>query len=476
MKIVLIVPNIQSYDSYPSVSVAALKGYLTEKTIHQARIVDLVFHKRNWRQYISDVIQKEKPDLVGFSVLSFNYPDALEIAGFIKKRFNLKIIFGGVHVILSPQEVIEKEVVDIICVGEGEEVLKDLLDKSLECKNVNGIWYKDNKTIIKNETRMLIQDLDTLPFPDYSDFELDKYFPMNHKHLPIMGSRGCPYDCSFCSNHALKKKLDGTYVRFRSVDNIIAEIEQRVSQYADKGMNFLYFFDDTFILHKEFVNNFCKKYQDNGLDNIFKWTANVRANLVTEDLVRTMKNAGCYEMRMGVESGNDFIRNTIYKRNMSKEQLVKAFKIIKKNGLLLRLDFILGAPYETLEMMQETFDFAQQSNGDNIFFARLYLFPETEITKVCEKEHMIKTHLSLGEKGMPPVTKTKFVTEKQINDLFRKIIRWQGKRYINKGLELKGMKFLTDILLFLIYYKHRYLLEMNQIYRWNVQKYLLKTV
>ena len=256
MKILLVVPNIESYDIYPCVSVAVLKGFITEKTVHQTRIVDWVFHKKNWRRYISEVIQKEKPDLVGFSVLSFNYPDALKIADFIKKKFDVKIIFGGIHIILSPQEVIEKNVVDIICVGEGEDVLKELLDTSLECKDVKGIWYKNNGQIIKNEQRELIQELDALPFPDFSDFELQRYFLMNHYHLPIMGSRGCPYDCTFCSNHALKKRLVGNYVRFRSVDHIIAEIEQRMHHYSETGMKFLYFFDDTFILHKQFVNDF----------------------------------------------------------------------------------------------------------------------------------------------------------------------------------------------------------------------------
>ena len=474
MKVLLIVPNIRSYDIYPCVSVAALKGFISEKTSHQARIVDLVFHKKNWRQYISNIIQEEKPDLVGFSVLSFNYPDALEIAGFVKEKFGLKIIFGGVHVILSPEEVIEKEVVDIICVGEGEEVLKDLLDNSLDCAIVKGIWFKRNKRVTKNKPRMLIQELDLLPFPDFGDFELERYFPMNHNHLPIMGSRGCPYDCTFCSNHALKKKLDGNYVRFRSVDSIIAEVEQRIHQYQNKGMKFLYFFDDTFILQKEFVDGFCKKFRDKEFDRIIKWTANVRANLVTDDVVKTIKDAGCYEMRMGVESGNDFIRNDVYGRNMSEKQLVNAFRIIKKHGVLLRLDFIIGAPYETIEMMEETFDFAQRSDGDNIFFARLYPFPGTEIKKICEKEAMIEQDDSLGEKGMPSVKNTSFVSENQINGLFRRIVRWQGRRYFDRGFRLRGLNFLLDIIIFLVYYKYRYLLEMNQIYRWNVQRYLLK--
>jgi magnesium-protoporphyrin IX monomethyl ester (oxidative) cyclase len=189
-----------------------------------------------------------------------------------------------------------------------------------------------------------------------------------------------------------------------------------------------------------------------------------------------MKNAGCYEVRMGVESGNDYIRNDIYNRNMSKQELVNAFKIIKNNGLILRLDFIIGAPYETIDMMEETFDFAKKSGGDRIFFARLYPFPGTEIKDVCEKEKMIEINTSLGDRGMPPVNYTKFVTEAQINDLFKRISDWQGKRYFDKGIEMKGFRFLFDIFLFLTFYKYKYRLEMNQIYRWNIQRYLLSNL
>ena len=217
MKIILIVPNTKSYDVMPCLSVATLKGYIKEITNHEVKIIDLVFHKNDWKKHIHGIIEYEKPDLIGLSALSFNYPEAVEIARYIKNNFDIKIIFGGIHVILSPQEVIERKEVDIICTGEGEEVLHELLDKSLNCKGIKGIWYKENGKIIKNENRSLIEDLDMLPFPDFEDFEFERYFPMNHNHLPIMGSRGCPYNCTFCSNHALKKNLKGKYVRLKKV-------------------------------------------------------------------------------------------------------------------------------------------------------------------------------------------------------------------------------------------------------------------
>ena len=144
--------------------------------------------------------------------------------------------------------------------------------------------------VVKNRPRNLIQDLDSLGFPDFSDFDLKRYFPMNHYHLPIMGSRGCPYDCTFCSNHVLKKKLKGDYVRFRSVDNIIQEIEQRIQNYRKMGMRFLYFFDDTFILHKGFVDQFCKQYRNRKFDKQISGVLGNADNSPTEMINLAEKN------------------------------------------------------------------------------------------------------------------------------------------------------------------------------------------
>ncbi|MCK5030409.1 MAG: radical SAM protein [Thermoplasmatales archaeon] len=472
MKILLIVPNIKSYDVMPCLSVATLKGYINKATKHKAKVVDLVYHRMVWKKHLSELINEENPDLIGISVLSFNYPEALQIARFIKNNFDKKIIFGGVHVILAPEEVIQNDEIDIVCLGEGEQVLKELLDNSLDCKDVKGIWYKRNGKIVKNEKLKLIEDLDSFPFPDFDDFNVERYFIVNHNHFPIMGSRGCPYSCTFCGNHALKKNLVGKYVRFRSVDNILEEVEQRIKQFYDRGFRYFYFFDDTFILYKDFVFEFCKKYKKKGFHKKVKWTANVRANLVTDDVIKAMKDAGCYEVRMGVESGNDYIRNTVYNRNMSKEQLLNSFKIIKKHGLGLRLDFILGAPFETVEMMEESLELAKQSGGDRIFFAKLYPFPGTEIKKICENEHTIDG-IDFDNIGMPPVDKTSFISSKQLKKFSKKINQWQGQRYINKGFELNGLGFIWDIFLFLFYYKRKYDLEYNQIFRWNVQRYKL---
>lgn len=473
MKVLLIEPNISSSALLPSISSTVLKGFLVTKTIHRAKVLDLAFHTNDWRKYIHEEIKKEKPDLIGFSVLSFNFREALMIAQFIKQQVPLKIIFGGVHVILSPEEVITHPEIDIICIGEGEKVLEELLDNRLECTNVKGIWYKKDGKIIKNQPRQLIENLDVYAFPDFDDFNMRKYFFINNNHLPIMASRGCPYSCSYCSNHALKKALQGTYVRFRSVENVLQEIALRITQYYGKGMKYLYFFDDTFICDEHFVREFCKQYKERGYHKLVQWNVNVRANLVTDELIKILKDAGCYQVRMGVETGSEYIRNSIYKRNMTDRQISEAFRIIQKNHLQLRLYFMVGAPYETVDMMNESLRMAQQSNADEIFFGLLYPLPGTHIGDICEREQTIKAD---HREVIGPVHHTKFVSHAQLHQFMRKVQRWQITKYLKEGIKLRGPFFFFDCLRFLLYYRRKYDFELNQLFRWNVQRYKLQQI
>ncbi|MFZ5955040.1 MAG: B12-binding domain-containing radical SAM protein [Nanoarchaeota archaeon] len=476
MKVLLVEPNYEGYALMPTMSLAILKGFINQKTKHNAKIVDLVFHKKNWQEYLINQIRTEKPDLIGISVLSFNYLQAVEISKLIKKNFDIKILAGGVHAILAPEELINNDEIDIICTGEGEEVIKDLLDSGLKCKNVKGIWYKNEGKIIKNSSKKLRDNLDELPFPEWDDFEMEKYFLINNFHLPIMASRGCPYQCTYCSNHALKKRLAGKYVRFRSVDNVMKEIELRIKQYHSKGLKFLFFYDDTFIMYKDFVKEFCKKFKEKGFDKLVKWNVNVRANLVDEEVIKSMKDAGCYEVRMGVEAGNDYIRNVLYKRNMTKEQIFNAVKIIKDNGLQLRVQFIIGAPYENKEKIEESLNMAKKINPDYALFPILVPLPSTEIKEVCEKEGLIEKNKFKNSHEMftNPVVKTKYLSNKEIKKIVNKIRIYQMRQYITEGLKLRGPLFIYDSLVFLIYYKRKYDLEIDHAFRFTINKYKLK--
>lgn len=477
MKVLFIEPpSSTSISMLPPISLPTLKGFLNTKTNHTAKILDLVFHRDDWQQSVLDEIKKERPDLIGFSMLSFNSSLILTIARFIKQQNQIPIIAGGVHAILSPDEVISHPEIDMVCLGEGEYVLKELLDHCLDCSTVTGIWYKKNKKIIKNAPRELLTNLDLVGFPDYDDFDIPTCLTIYNAHLPIMASRGCPYSCSYCNNHALRRTLKGTYVRFRSVENVLEEVDLRIKQYYDRGFRYFYFFDDTFILNKDFVSEFCRQFKEKGFHKLLRWNVNIRANLVTDDLLRTMKAAGCYQVRMGVETGNQFIRNTVYNRGMSDQDIFKAVDLIKKHNLQLRLYFMVGAPQETVEMMQESLQMAQMLSPDEVFFGVLYPLPGTDILKLCENEDVLDEPPLSSSSEIQPVKRTKFASPAQIRKFFKQVKKWQMKQYINDGMKLRGPLFPIDCLRFLLFYKERYHFEMDQLFRWNVQRYKLDQV
>ena len=474
MKVLFIEPpSSTSISMLPPISLPVLKGFIKTKTTHDVKILDLVFHGRDWQQRVLEEIRKEKPDLIGFSMLSFNYHTILEIARFIKQHSTIPIIAGGTHVIISPEEVLRNQEIDIVCIGEGEYMLKELLDNALDCSTVDGIWFKKKGEIIKNKPRELITDLDSLAFPDFDDFDIQKCLFIFNNHLSIMASRGCPYSCTYCNNHALRRILQGTYVRFRSVENVIEEIAERIKQYYDKGFRYFYFFDDTFILDKGYVLKFCRQFKEKGFHKLLRWSINIRANLVTDDLMRALKDAGCYQVRMGVESGNEYIRNTIYRRGMANQEIINAACIIKKNNLQLRLYFMVGAPQETLAMMQESFQMTQTLGADDVFFGVLYPLPGTDIRKMCVDEHILGEKNPSGAFEIAAVEKTKFVSSKQLQWFLRQVQRWQIRRYLQIGLKVRGPLFFVDCLRFILVYKKKYHFERDQLFRWNVQRYTL---
>ncbi|SDT85574.1 B12-binding domain-containing radical SAM protein [Desulfobacula phenolica] len=475
MKLLLIEPNIEGRVGEPPFNIALLKSYIKEKSSHEAKILDLTFKKKNWRKAISEEMNSTDYDLVGITCLIFNFWQALSVAEFIKNNFGTKIMFGGVHPILAPEEVISNDCIDIVCIGEGEQTLLELLDNDLECENLAGIYYKKDGEIVKNSQRKLIEDLDALPFADWDDFDLKRYFKVNVNHMSIMASRGCPYNCTYCCSHALRKTLEGKWVRFRSAENVIEEVKYRIDRFYDKGLRFFQFNDDTFIADKKFAFKFCELYKKHGFHKKILWTANVRANLVDDDIIKEMKSAGCYEAGMGVESGDDYIRNKVYKRNMSMEQIMNAVNTIRKHGLQLHVPIILGAPYDTVEIMENNIKLAKKINAECTLFPVLMPLPKTEIRDICVKEGLIEDDNFQESHAMhtKPVMKTKYVGSKGVGKIVKKARRYLISKYFFEGLKLKGPFFLWDLFLFFVYYKPTLKLEIDNAWKFTIHKYNL---
>ena len=232
-------------------------------------------------------LKKANPDVVAFSAITGGHKWCLETARKVKAAIKCKTIFGGPHATHFP-DIIKYPQVDYVCRGEGEYALLDLADRMKRngrTDNIMNIWCKKDGKIIKNSLRPLIPDLNELPFSDrgvyykYGKIRLD---PQKR----FMTTRGCPYNCTFCFNHALMElyKDKGKYVRRRSVQNVIDEILQVKKKYSIKTV---YFEDDTFILDRKWINEFLEEYRKK-VNTPF--ICLIRANLVDEELVKLFKN------------------------------------------------------------------------------------------------------------------------------------------------------------------------------------------
>lgn len=340
----------------------------------------------NKEKKILKFLNKNHFDVIAFSCI-FNDLEKLNLAKKIKENFRSIIIIGGPLPTFVP-EIIHEDYIDIICRGEGEYAMLDLMN-ALENGNnytkIKNLWVRKNNKIYKNRLRPLIQNLDELPFPDRTLYY--KYsFSRDIKLGRFISGRGCPYNCSYCHNHSLKKmyKNKGKYFRKRSVNNLIDEIKLVKKEY---GIQTISFIDDIFGLDEEWLSNFLELYKE---EINLPFSCNITANLVTEKKIKKMKEANCFLLRMGIETGNDFIRNSVLNRRESKKQIINAAKIIKRNNIKLLSYNMVCLPEETIENAFETINLNRIIRTDFAVCTQLKPIFRTYITEIGMKKGFLR--------------------------------------------------------------------------------------
>jgi anaerobic magnesium-protoporphyrin IX monomethyl ester cyclase len=298
-----------------------------------------------------EALERIAPRVVAFSTTTGLHQRYIQASLTLKKHFDFLSIFGGPHPSFFP-EMINEGGVDIICRGEGEFPFLELanaLDSGTEYFEIANLWVKREGKIQKNPTRPFIQNLDSLPFPDRD--LLNTIDHLSHSDTRyFMAGRGCPYNCSFCFNQAARKLASGKYVRWRSLDNLFQEI---LTVRATHPFRIINFQDDTFILNQDWLEAFTDRYpREIGLP----FFCHVRANLISEKVCRQLAEAGCIHIGIGIESGNDYLRNQILKKRISKQEIMNACEWLNKYGIRITTQNIFGVPHETIETVLETID------------------------------------------------------------------------------------------------------------------------
>ncbi len=324
-------------------------------------------------------IKEFKPDVVFYSTTTGLHKHYIKLNKIIKKtNKNILSVFGGPHPTFFP-EMVSEDGVDAVCIGEGEYVISELIDRlnnNEDITSIKNLWVKKDNKIYRNEVRDLIENLDDLPFPE-------RGFLKNYKKLKnlgfhsIMATRGCPFNCTYCLNYHYNKMYNGKgkIIRKRSVDSVINEIKEVKKKFP---LNYVGFPEDIFVTDMEWINEFCEKYKKE-INIPFK--INMRANLINEEYVKKLKSAGIHRITIGIESGSDYIRNKVLKRNMSKEEIINACKIIKKYKIKLITENMICIPEETIDMAFETLDLNIKCKPDYAWISILQPYPKTKISE-----------------------------------------------------------------------------------------------
>jgi len=382
-------------------------------------ILDRKYKKKNYVS-LERKVNENNFDLICFSSVYSEFDFMLEMGQFIKQRFNIFTVIGGVHVTLNP-EVDFLNVFDALCIGEGEHALVELannLETGGEIEEIENLWIKQNSRIFKNKTRPFIQDLDTLPFADRDIWQSLIFEP--DSRLSVLLGRGCPYNCTYCCNHKLKQVAPGKYVRMRSVKHIISEIEYLTGKFPQITDYFLEV--ETLGTDIEWVIHLCNELYllNEPREKKLSFGTNLRIfDALDVDLIfRNLKKANFTSVTIGLESGNERIRREVLNRIYSNESIIRAVETAKKYGIDAGLFNLIGLPTETLDDFKDTLKLNQ--NVQPAWHATSIFFPYkgTRLYDFAKEQGILPDKIEFKEERQHAVLDLPGFTKKQIQREF----------------------------------------------------------
>lgn len=386
-------------------------------------------------------IENFNPDFVGISAMTPSTPSAYKVANTVKDfDSDINVILGGAHPTLLPERTMEEcAAVDIVVRGEGEETIRELI-KARDLTDVKGITYRKDSKIVHNDPREPIMDLDKLPFPAYDMIPMERYKIGGVKYSTVMTSRGCPFNCTFCSS----SKICGKIWRGKSPERVVEQLNVLTNEFDVHEIEFI---DDTFTLNKERAVSICDLIVKENLD--VSWSCSSRVDIIDKSLVQKLKEAGCHTVYMGIESGVQEILDRL-KKGITLEQVKNAVSLTKKAGLTIVGSFIVGIPGETKKQMKKTIKFAKELNLTLAQFTVFTPYPGTEAWDIAKKNDLISTQDWSKFSTLEPVMKhsemsegemSSFLTKAYISYYFRPSYIWQvlHNRYLWSLLK-RGVK------------------------------------
>lgn len=382
-------------------------------------------------------IKDFSPDLVGVSNHFTKQKDnARQIYELVKKIDNNTVtVAGGAHPTAAPEEEIKNKYLDYIILGEGEYSFPDLLEHiegKLSEEDLDGICFKKDDSIKIIPKKKFIEDLDSLPFPAYELINWNKYFGQRSCHgirkkdryIPVITSRGCPFDCVFCS----ACKVWGKKFRTRSPENVLKELKFIKKEY---GIEEIIFEDDNLTLDIKRAEKLFDLMIEEKLDLIWDTPNGVAAFALTPEIIKKMKDSGCYCVNFAIESGNQHDLDKVIKKPLDLKKVPPLINYAKEIGLNVGIFLVIGIPGQTIKSMKDSFKFAAKLRIYDPFISIATPYPGTELYEICRKNGYISDNFDSGRLGIynANINTPEFTAQKLLelrNSLCRYLI-WQNR-------------------------------------------------
>ena len=360
--------------------ISYLAAVLEEKG-YKVDVVDCQTTSPSQKQ-LEDKFRSLNPDIIGVTSATLTYLPALEILKAAKTALpNCLTLIGGPHVTVMDEQVFNESAnVDIVVRSEGEQTMLELagLVSDGNLKNLSevlGITFRKYGQIFRNADRPFMQDIDSLPHPAHKHFDVTRYKILGKTYLPIITSRGCPFQCTFCAGY----KMCGRGFRARSPSKVVDELEWLRDTF---GAGAFAFYDDTFTFDVNRAIAICDEMKTRKLG--LPWDCRTRVDKVSKELLTKLRSTNCQLIHFGVESGSQQMLNTM-KKGTTVEQNAQAIKWAKEAGISVAISLVIGYPGETPEMLRQTIDFIYKTKPDYVYMCEAVPYPGTELYEYTKK-------------------------------------------------------------------------------------------
>lgn len=404
---------------------------------HHVSYMDSVIQDLDLPQTLG-VAKRLKPEVIFMETTTPSIEADYQSLTALRDATGATIIVGGPHATYFHTKILEEcQAIDIVIRHEFDTKINAVVSNLDDLTSVYGIAFRDNGKIVDNGDGKMLEDLDSVPFPDRDTIPWQWYLEAWYSRQPfmnIMTSRGCPYHCSFC---LWPESMYGHKQRFRSLDNVFSEIHYLIDRYGLREINID---DGTFTTNKSRVIEFCQRIQKEKLKII--WTCNGRVDNLDHEMLSEMKKAGCKMIRLGVESGSQRVLDEI-RKGLTLKQIEDGVKMVRKHGIQALGGFMFGFPYDTKETVEQTIQFAKRLSPDQVQFSINMCYPGTSLYEYAKDNHLLLAE-SFREFDMTygPVVRT---IDMERDDLKHILARAYREFYFRPGFILQTLFNMRDL-------------------------------